>query len=89
MIDLSRIRSVKTLEEMKSDLTEFITNPIMLQLYIEDYQWEENDYNDDKEEAQYLLEKVEQRIKSLNHLSKRQDSPRSKKSGKAATSSAQ
>ncbi len=73
MIDLNRIRSLKTLENMKETLTEFIVfDPaVMKSVYIDDYKWSEDDYEADKDTATHLLELVERRIKSLGrHLSK-------------------
>lgn len=65
MIDLSRIRSLKTLEKMKTDLTNFITMPEIKFVYIEDLKWGEEDLEADREMAEYLLEKIDSRIKSL------------------------
>lgn len=73
MIDLSKIRSLKPLEEMKKDLTDFlaIDRKVMLEVYEEEYQWGEEDYEADLEQVKDLLENVEKRIKSLgHHLSK-------------------
>jgi len=70
MIDLSRIRSLKTLEEHKKVINDFINNPNILQHYIENLDWDEGDYECDVEQAKELLEKIEHRMKSLgNHLS--------------------
>ena len=65
MIDLNTIRDVKVLEEMKKDLTLFITDPIILEIYKEDYDFGEEDYKDDKDQALYLLDLVEKKIKLL------------------------
>ena len=67
MVNLNRIRSLKTLEDMKRDLTEFINNPIMKELYKENAVDDggEEQYEDDKEDAAELLEKVEHRMQSL------------------------
>lgn len=73
MIDLSRIRSLKPLEEMKRDLTEFITfDPkVMVEVYEEQYEWGKEDYEADLEQVKDFLEQVERRIKSLgNHIKK-------------------
>jgi predicted nucleotidyltransferase component of viral defense system len=73
MIDLNQIRSLKPLEEMKKDLTDFIgiDRAVMLEVYEEHYQWGEEDYEADLEQVKDLLEQVEKRIKSLgHHLSK-------------------
>ena len=69
MIDLNKIRSLKPLEEMKKDLTDFIgiDRAIMVQVYDEQYHWGEEDYEADLEQVQDLLEQVEKRIKSLSH----------------------
>ena len=65
MINLNRIRSVKTLEEMKQDLTDFLSNPEILNVYVEELDWDSEDYESDKEAVQYLLEQLEHRIVSL------------------------
>lgn len=72
MIDLNRIRSIKVLEEMKRDLTEFITNPDVLAVYLAEDCGEE-DYEADKEQAAELLELVERRMKSLSRFLKGQE----------------
>ena len=66
--DLNKIRSLKTLEEMKKDLSEFlaIDRAVMVEVY-NDQQWGEEDYEADKEEVIDVLEHVERRIKSLGH----------------------
>lgn len=73
MIDLNRIRSLKPLEEMKKDLSEFIAlDPkVVIELYEEQYHWGQEDYEADLEQVKDLLEQVERRIKSLsNHIKK-------------------
>lgn len=70
MIDLSRIRSLKTLDEMTADLKEFITNPIMPVIYLEDYGWDQEDFDDDKELAIELMEKIAARRESLERYLK-------------------
>lgn len=67
MIDLNRIRSVKTLETMKKPLIDFVAfdKQIMLDVYSKDYEWGIEDYESDIEAAEYLLERLEKRIKSL------------------------
>ena len=87
MIDLNRIRSVKTLETMRSDLNVFITNPDCRQVYLEDYGWGDEDYEADVELAKESLERVERRIKSLNRLATRQDSHCTEKSETTALTS--
>jgi len=91
MIDLNKIRSVKTLEEMKADLTEFLSNPDVKKVYLEDYEWGEEDYDADREQAEYVLEQVERRLKSLSRFNQRgakQDSHCCKKSAPTETTSA-
>lgn len=69
MIDLNRIRSLRTLEEMKKDLSDFLAHPDMRVTYLEDLEWSEDDYEADREKVTDLLAQVERRIKSLgNHL---------------------
>ncbi len=73
MIEVNKIRSMKTLEAMKKVLSEFIgfDHATMVQVYAEDYGWGEEDFEADKDNASYLLEQVEKRMKSLGrHLSK-------------------
>ena len=81
MTDLNKIRNLKTLEEMRRDLNEFLTNPIIPEIYKEDPQGEDGDYEGDKEQVQELLLKVEHRIKSLGKFVARQNSIKPKKSG--------
>jgi cellulose biosynthesis protein BcsQ len=93
MIDLNKIRSLKTLNEMKKDLKEFVTNPVILTVYIEDYGWGMEDYEADKEAAEELLEKIERRYLSLEKYLKGQTikriSHRTPKSETEATPSEQ
>jgi hypothetical protein len=73
MIDLNRIRSLKTLESMRKILADFIAfDPVMMKdVYMTDYGWGEEDYEADKDNASYLLEQVERRMKSLGrHLAR-------------------
>ncbi len=72
-MDLNKIRTMKTLEAVQKPLKEFVTfdRPTMVAVYVEDFGWGEDDYEADKEQAEYLLEQVERRMKSLgHHLSK-------------------
>ncbi len=68
MINLNLLRSVKTLESMKKDLEFFIKEPIIKEIYDKDYDWDENDYEADREEAAYLIEMINLRIKSLSKI---------------------
>lgn len=68
MIDLTRIRSKNVLSKMKNDLDYFINEPIIKEIYLSDYNWNEDDYEADKEDAIYLLSKVEKRIESLSRM---------------------
>ncbi len=68
MIDLTRIRSIKTLEEIKRDLEEFLSSPDILPVYLNELEFSEDDLVADKEQATYLLEKVNRRIVSLTRL---------------------
>lgn len=63
MIDLTRIRSIKTLEAMKNDLTNFINNKLILKIYIEDYDWCNEDYLYDIEQSKILIERIDYKIK--------------------------
>jgi hypothetical protein len=69
MIELSKIRTMKTLEAMQKPLKEFVTfdKPTMLSVYAEEFGWGEEDYEADLEQANYMLEQVERRMKSLGH----------------------
>lgn len=75
MIDLNRIRSLKTLEGMKKDLSDFLAHPDMRAVYLEDLDWSEDDYEADREKVTELLDKVEKRIKSLGNYLKGQAKP--------------
>jgi hypothetical protein len=72
MIELNRIRSMETLENLKKDLTDFINLDRATMLKI--YEWDEfgeEDLDADLEKVNDLLEKINHRIKSLgNHLNK-------------------
>lgn len=73
MIDLNRIRSLKTLEDLKQDLSEFIkfNRAELVAVYESEYGWGDEDLDADIETATDVLEKVEKRMKSLsNHLSR-------------------
>lgn len=73
MIEPNKVRSMKVLNATKEALDEFIAfdRSVMLSVYTEEYGWNEDDYEADKEQAAYLLEQVNRRMKSLgNHLSK-------------------
>jgi hypothetical protein len=88
MIDLTRIRTLPPLEEMKADLIAFTTRTDILDIYLATDCGEE-DYDADKEEALYLLGKVENRIASLTRLLNRKETPHLKQMEQAVTSSAQ
>lgn len=80
MIELNKIRTMKTLEAMQKPLKEFVDfdRTTMVTVYVEDLGWGEDDYEADKEKAEYLLEQVERRMKSLgHHLSKGKNASRS------------
>ena len=79
MIDLNRIRSIKSLEEMKKDITEFINNPLMLEIYSNDISLGEDAYADDKEQAEQLLVKIEKRISSLSKFLQKEAKSQNKK----------
>ena len=74
MIDLNKIRSMKTLDGIKQDLIDFIAvdRKIMIAVYDEDYGWGEEDYETDLEEVKQLLEQTERRINSLGNFIKKQ-----------------
>jgi hypothetical protein len=69
MIDLNRIRSIKTLEGMKKDLEFFIKeSEVAKDIYRTEYKWDDEDYEADKEDATYLLDCINIRIKSLSKM---------------------
>ena len=73
MIDLNKIRSMKVLENLKADLTEFINfdKNALVTVYDSEDLGDEGDLDADIEAAQDLLSKIERRMKSLgNHLAK-------------------
>jgi hypothetical protein len=66
MIDLSRIRSLKTLEEMRDTCKDFLAlDPKVALAVYDDEDAGPEDYEADVEQTQYLLEKIEKRMKSL------------------------
>jgi hypothetical protein len=69
MMDLNKIRSMKALEAIREPLKEFLdfNRADMVSAYELDFGWGVEDYEADKEEAQYMLEQVEKRMKSLGH----------------------
>jgi hypothetical protein len=74
MINLNKIRSLKTLETIRKTLMDFLNYPNMLKVYENEFGWNEDDYSVDCDLAKELLEKVEHRIKSLTrHLNKVRD----------------
>jgi hypothetical protein len=81
MIDVNKIRSLKTLEEIKRDLHEFLDNKDVLAVYLNEYDWSQDDYEADKEMVLELLEQVDRRIASLSNFlkgkSKKRGSPQS------------
>jgi len=89
MIDLNKVRSIRALEGMKKDLTEFATfdRAIMVQVYDEQYGWGEEDYEADLDQVKEMLEKVERRINSLsNYLNKQKVKVDKKKHGQSGAS---
>lgn len=73
MIDVNKIRSMKTLESMKKVCNDFIgfDRETMIEVYAEDYGWGVEDYEADLDSSITLLEQVERRMKSLGkHLTK-------------------
>ena len=75
MMDLNKIRSMKTLEVMRGVLNEFLTfdRTAMLEAYDADFGRGVEDYEADREQAQDLLERVEKRMKSLGHHLAKED----------------
>src|ERR1035441_1225582 len=69
MIELNKVRTMKALEAIQKPLRECVTfdRATMVSVYAEDFGWGEDDYEADKEQAEYLLEQVNHRMKSLAH----------------------
>jgi hypothetical protein len=69
MIELNRIRSMKTLEDLKKDLSNFINfdRSALVAIYADEYGWGEEDLDADLDQSTELLEQVERRMKSLGH----------------------
>ena len=91
MIELNKIRTMKTLEAIQKPLKEFITfdKPTMLSVYTEDFEWGDEDYEADLEKATDMLEQVERRMKSLgHHLAKGKNAPQLSSHPSPATESA-
>jgi transcription elongation GreA/GreB family factor len=89
MIDLTRIRTMPPLEEMKADLIAFTTCPDIRRVYLEQMDMDAEEYEADQEQALELLAKVETRIKSLNRLLNRPSTPKPTQSAREVNSSAQ
>lgn len=60
---------------MKHDLQEFLDSPReeMLDIYIKNNGWDENDYEADREDVTYLLERIERGMESLGRYLKKQE----------------
>lgn len=72
MIDVSKIRSLKRLQEMKDDLNFFINKKIIADIYkergVEDLVLE-----DERNKSRDILRLVVERIEELNQLEEKQD----------------
>ena len=65
-MDIAKIRSKAKLQEIQQDLEYFLREPIIKEIYLEDYKWSEEDYLADIEEVTEALEKVKRRIDQLS-----------------------
>ena len=66
MIEVSEIKDVKELLEMKDDLNFFINKKIVAEIYKEEGK-EQIELNNDRQLARELLNKVIQRLKQFNN----------------------
>ena len=67
-VELNRIRNVKTLDEFKKPLIEFLALDRVEAIAVYEHEgWGEEDLDDDLESVHELLEKIEHRAKSLGH----------------------
>lgn len=65
MIEVNKIRSVKSLEDIQTLLKEFMANTIIPKLYVEEHGLTKEDYEEDKKQVKELLMNVERRLKTL------------------------
>ena len=73
MIDINKIRSIRILEELRTTLNDFLSNPEVPNVYLEQSdEWGKVDYESDREDVVNLLGQVELRIKLLNRATEKQ-----------------
>ena len=73
MIDINKIRSIKALEELRTTLKDYLSNPEVPNIYLEQSEeWGKVDYESDKEDVINLLGQVELRIKLLTRVTEKQ-----------------
>lgn len=68
MIDLNKIRSIKTLENIQADLKAFLASEDVPNVYVTNLAWSLDDYEADKEMVMELLDRVDRRIRSLSNF---------------------
>lgn len=68
MIDVSKIKKVPVLEDIKKTLETFLHDPFIKQVYFEDPANTEDDYESCCEQATELLEQVNARITELTMI---------------------
>lgn len=78
-VELNRVRSIKTLDEFKKPLVEFLALDRASAMAVYEHEgWGEEDLDADIESVHELLDKIEHRVKSLGHyLSKEKLIPKS------------
>jgi hypothetical protein len=67
-VELNRVRSIKTLDEFKKPLVEFLALDRASAMAVYEHEgWGEEDLDADIESVHELLDKIEHRVKSLGH----------------------
>lgn len=67
-VELNRVRSIKTLDEFKKPLVEFLALDRASAMAVYEHEgWGEEDLDADIESVHELLDKIEHRAKSLGH----------------------
>lgn len=73
-INVTKIKNLSSLVDLKSTLTEFLTNPEVSSVYTTDFGTME-EYNSIVKSAKHLLKKIDQQIKIVNQQAKKQEIP--------------
>lgn len=84
-IDLTRIRSIKTLQGMKKDLEFFINEEEVKNIYLTEMDCSDDDLAADREDAEFLIEKINLRIKSLEHMNSNPSKEKAKQGKKKSS----